>query len=477
MPIVCNPQRFYLEFRKFTETKDLVFVNSVGGIEAIRLRGLIDANADYTQTSAQKIETPEYFTNGILDAQTEDIVNFEQESFTGDTGFMPKENLDRLRDLINASKLKKAFEIKNNRLIPINIRSKTIQWYTNRQSLFSIALQWQYAFTNQYFTPAGLINAAGTCPPVESFAVVQSGRDKLTITWALETGYNQLQVEVLSPASSLITLEGNSGQVEIPFANPATDAIGTNITVHANTVCNNQQDPPDVGPQTTVTVRVYPNQAPVARTDYYQIPQGHATAVTLSGSVMDNDYDPNGDDFEVVPSSGVGSNGGAYSIDKFGIVKYTPPSGIWVGIDLFPYTITESGAGALTATGNIYVFVMPVVSAAPVYVKVAARNGHRTKQSTGIVNTLYKYYEQVYLEFFSDAAGTNPVDVTGVGLIVSVRRTRYDHSTSTTEDTAYPVTGFELKFFDGECTEYNTSGSIDWHYAWDVLPGTGYGVI
>lgn len=475
MSIVCYPQRFYIEFRNFYETKDLLFINSLGGVETIRLRGEIDAAAEYTRVSADKIAAPEYFTNGIVNAQTENTFSSELETFTGDTGFMPKDNLDRLRDLFNN---KMVFEIKNGRLVPINVSIKSAQWYTNNQSLFSISLQWQYAFVNEFYSPAGLISATGACPACESFSVIQSGRAKLTITWALETGYNKLQVEVITAGVSAFSiLKGNSGQVEIPFDNPATGGAGTNITIHGRTICNDLVDPPDMGAASSVTLLVYPEAAPVARTDYYQIPQGHTTPVTLAGSVMDNDSDPNGDDFEVVPSSGVGSNGGAYSIDKFGIVTYTPPSGTWVGIDLFPYTITELGAGALTATGNIYVFVLPVVSAATVYVKVAARNGHRTVKSLSAFNDRYQYFEQVYLEFFSDAAGTVPVDVTGIGVTILVRRTKYDHSTTTVEDTSYPGTGFEMKIFDGECTEFTTDGSTDWHYAWDVLPGTGYGVI
>lgn len=468
MSDVCYPQRFYLETRNFYDTKDILFINSLGGVETIRLRGEIDANAEYTRISADKISTPEYFTNGILDAETENVFSSEQETFTGDTGFMPKENLDRLRDLFNN---KMVFEIKNNRLVPVTVSMKSAQWYTNKQSLYSISLQWQYAFTNEYYSPAGLIAATGTCPAVETFAAVQSGRDKVTITWALETGYNKIKIEIISSGvSSFYTIEGNNGQQEIAFDNPATDLTGANIQVKGSTICNDLIDPADVGATTTITFRVYPNKAPTAVNDIFYLDAGYNTAQVLKGSVLDNDYDENGDDFKAVAASGATGAGGTYAIDEAGIVTYTPPSDTYTGTDSFSYSITEIGTGALTGSATVYINVVAsAASSLIVYVKLVFRN-----KTLKFAHDVLHYYGEVWMEFYSDAAGTAPMDVTGIGLNILIRKTMHDHGDTYT-DTSYAATGFEMKFFDGEYhAKSQWNYSVNWTITWDILPGSGY---
>ncbi|HVZ95407.1 MAG TPA: Ig-like domain-containing protein [Chitinophagaceae bacterium] len=475
MAIICNPQRFYLAFRNYYNTKDLLYINSLGAIETIRLRGEIDSAADYTQTQAQKIDTPEYFKNGVLDGQSENIYNPEQESFTADTGFITQENLERLRDLFTANKEKKLYEIKNGRLLPVNIISKNVTWYTNNQKLFSASIQWQYAFSNQYFTPDGTINPmSGTCPACESFNAIQSGRDKITVTWALQTGYIKIKIEIIvSGSSTFFYLDGTTGQAELPFTNPNIP-VGANIYIKGSTVCNDQVTPYDVGNEWTINLRVFPNHAPTAVNDTFNITAGYTTPQTFDVSVLDNDFDIDGDEFKATPASGATTAGGTYSIDEDGYVTYTPPTAEYTGIDSFIYTITETGTGGLSATGTVYINVTAVIQPITVYVKLDYRS--RSVSLQGLKST---WYEQVYLEFFSDAAGSIPMDVTGIGLNIFVRKIYADsNNTLTNYDLSFAAVSYELKIFDGTYLVINPRHQSDnFSWSWAILSGAGYKAI
>lgn len=471
---VINSQRFYLDYRKFYETRDLLFVNSLGGIETLRLRGQADAETEYERIKAEKVTAPEYFSEGIYDAVSENIFNAELEIFKGDTGFMAKDVLDRLRDLFNS---KYTYEIKNDKLIPISINNKNTQWYTNRQKLYSLSIQWQHAFTNESYSPAGVLASGASCPAVESLIVRQSGNKKLSVAWALETGYDKISIQINFGGDSVSFIyTGNHGQKEIDFENPAAPGETAAVEVIGKTVCNEFSDPMDLGPPTTVNITVNGNIAPTANPDTFNINKGYSSPVAMPYSVLDNDYDSNGDPVAAVPvGDTLTANGGTYSIDAAGIITYLPPSPTWEGSDTILYTVTETGPDPLTAISFATIVVGGLLpgNASTVYVKTVIRNWRR--DSVG-------YYGEVWLEFYSDAAGTNPVDVTGIGLTINVRKQKVPRTGATiTTDTAYAAQGIEMRIYDGpialRISTILPPSANNYETYWTVLPGTGYQAI
>jgi hypothetical protein len=474
--VICNAQKFYLDYRQFYKTSDLLFTSSIGGIETVRLRGIIDAQTEYERINADRVTAPEYFSHGIIDTANENIFNAELEKFTGDTGFLPLDALDRLRDLVNN---KNVFEIKNNRLVPVNIVSKNDKWYTNKQSLYSHIVEWQNAFKNEYYSPAGTINT-GVCPAVEKLQVRQTGSDKLTIAWALETGYDKIEIVIDNGTTreTFIAL-GNHGQVERLFVNPAPAGGTANVSVEAKTICNDLVDPADKGPKTTIVILVSANVAPIANDDYYSLVRGYTTDVILKGSVLANDYDANGDPVAVIPNSGATLKGGTYNIDAAGIITYRPPSGAFTGVDNFIYTVTEtSGATPLTALAVVYITVGSGITGPTgiVYVKQTVRN------SQTILLSLFSRQDngEVWLEYYSDAAGTQPLDVTGLGLTVNVdNEIQIEHVSDVTTHLVINAVGIDQRIYTGWLfRDLRRDGQHVHDFVYYFLkPGVGYQVI
>ena len=564
---ICLPQFFFLDYRNFYDTRDLMYVSSLGTIETMRLRGEIDAETEYQRINADKATPPDYFNNTLLDAAVEVSYNSELEIFRGDTGFLHKDELDKLRDLLNA---RSVFEIKKNRLFPVNILSKSSKWYTNKQNLYSVAIEWQHAFVNENYSPADLIAVGGLCPAIETFIVRQSGRKLLTISYALETGYNKIQVQItVAGVVSNYVFIGNTGQKEIDFVNPAADGtvslsllytvvnngdgtqtvtfdytfagtgivwiqwvlapgvpgvsgytssgpnpisltmpVGTynvqfsnyhldgnpdipistvfqvidtittplvftdagtaTINIKAKTVCNDLTEPQDLGPETNVDLAISGNIPPTATDDHFNVTPEHVWN-TLPRSVLENDYDSEGDAVTAVPASGTTAQGGDYGIDAAGIVTYRPAVG-FTGTDTFVYSITD---GTLTDPATVYISVLFAEISSLVYIKITARNIH--KSNSGIKTNLTGDW---YVEFYSDAAGTTPMDVTGLVLPVTLRKhtnTRGASPVNVYTDSTITAVGYEMKIFSGLIKTYSVW--VDTTYfelTFALVAGAGY---
>ncbi|HIF26242.1 MAG TPA: tandem-95 repeat protein [Micavibrio sp.] len=93
------------------------------------------------------------------------------------------------------------------------------------------------------------------------------------------------------------------------------------------------------------------NQPPIAVIDYF-VGEG---GLTISGNVITNDSDPNGDMLSVEPFLIITSNGAAVEMLADGSFTYTPADG-FEGFDEFSYTLSD---GLLTDTADVYINIEP----------------------------------------------------------------------------------------------------------------------
>ena len=77
---------------------------------------------------------------------------------------------------------------------------------------------------------------------------------------------------------------------------------------------------------------------------------------SVTGNVLNNDYDPDGDPLTVQPAAILTAAGGLVTIQEDGHFVYVPHSG-FIGMDSFDYTVID-GRGA-TATGRVQIGVTP----------------------------------------------------------------------------------------------------------------------
>lgn len=477
---------YEIDQRNFYETYQLIYRNSIGGLETIRLRGQVDFAADYDRQLAAKTLPPSWYNNMDLLPQSSDENVEELANFTGDTGFLSKAGCDKLRDLFLSPQ---KMQLVDQRLLPIVINSKKTKFFTNKDSLISTVVEWSPAYSNKAYTPTNYMPVARTCPAVQTFIVRQVSKNKLQIIYALEFPYNQVEVTlVVGPNIFIYNYFGNSKTVIQDFYNPA-DTLGVPplpgveilypiggdypITVKGRTVCNPASNPVDFGPYATIDMNVVGNRPPIVVDDYYSINAGFNAAVTLTPSAMDNDYDPDDDPIEVVAASGPTNLGGSYTINAAGIVTYTPPSSSFQGNDWFDYAVRPVG-GTDTAGGTVYIKVGGGILF--IYAKLVYVGYNSTFSNAG----------EVWINFYSNPAATIPVDVSGSSFTVNYNQHVHGvaHGGVTVgpdTDTAGSIaaTGVRVKIYTGPLYTESPHVPITNAYAsftttFTLQPGSGY---
>lgn len=198
--------------------------------------------------------------------------------------------------------------------------------------------------------------------------------------------------------------------------------------------------------------------------------------MVLPGSVLANDYDPDGDPIECVPDSGATNDGGAFDIDIAGIVTYTPPSSVYSGIDFFDYDMQEVG-GAVTVTARVYINVGAV--SGNIYAKIMLRNVETITGPNSSITT-----GEVWIDFYTNPATSQPIDITGMGLTINYNEHQFEqdyYGTQTNNDNPVAVTpgyGTQMKIFEGLLESLYSDPLYLYEQIYrlthTMLPGTGY---
>lgn len=156
---------------------------------------------------------------------------------------------------------------------------------------------------------------------------------------------------VVGPTSGSVSILPNGDYTYTP--NPGFS--GTDAFIY--TVCDNGS--PALCDDATVTITVIPpfdpgNDPPFAGDDAALTPQ----EVPVSGNLLLNDFDPNGDNITINTTPVVGASNGSLTINPNGTYDYTPNPG-FVGVDLFVYTICDDGSPVLCASATCVITVYP----------------------------------------------------------------------------------------------------------------------
>lgn len=89
---------YYADYKKNYNDTVLHYRNSLGGIDALNIRGVIEQQLEYLNEQQAIITGYDYFNGSTVAAQQRIINNREKLVYKGDVGYMPKEEQDRLRD-------------------------------------------------------------------------------------------------------------------------------------------------------------------------------------------------------------------------------------------------------------------------------------------------------------------------------------------------------------------------------------------
>ncbi|HQU65314.1 MAG TPA: Ig-like domain-containing protein, partial [Flavobacteriaceae bacterium] len=137
---------------------------------------------------------------------------------------------------------------------------------------------------------------------------------------------------------------------------PPTDYVGEDTFQYTIVDDGN----PQATDTATVYIEIFPlngpdNQPPVANADTNTTEEN----TPVSGNVLVNDYDPDGDTITVTTTMVVTAEGVTVNIDpNTGAYTYTPPTG-FTGVDTFQYTICDNGTPVLCDTATVTITVIP----------------------------------------------------------------------------------------------------------------------
>jgi len=148
--IFANAYTYYIDYRKFYNTKFLHYYNSLGGIEAVRINGEIETTADVTFTDSEKFEGT-IIIGAPNSEQYTQTAKSKTDSFKGDSGhlFTAREQ-DVFQELLLTRYAWERIIEKNWRIYSLN---KSTKLRTTSDKIWSMAIEWRYSFTNLVYAP------------------------------------------------------------------------------------------------------------------------------------------------------------------------------------------------------------------------------------------------------------------------------------------------------------------------------------
>jgi hypothetical protein len=155
--------KYYQDNKPDVNNTVLHYRNSLGGIDSVCIRGVIDITNDYTFEIQDRAFQPDYFENGVIPGQQTPTNSMELQKFRGDVGYMSKLEQDRLRDM---HLQRQVYQQKGNKWLPVLLITKSLKFRGSKDSIFSMPIEWQLAYEGgEYYTPDTIDFGNNNVPP------------------------------------------------------------------------------------------------------------------------------------------------------------------------------------------------------------------------------------------------------------------------------------------------------------------------
>lgn len=143
--------RYYADNRNDYNDLTLSYRNSLGGIDSVRVRGIIQYDLDYDYNEQGKTVRPDYFSGHFFDPQKIITNNKELQILRGDIGYLEKEEQDRLRD---AFIKRETWWAVSKKWWPVNIITKNIKQKNTDNTRWSLPIDFSLAHDgDNLYTP------------------------------------------------------------------------------------------------------------------------------------------------------------------------------------------------------------------------------------------------------------------------------------------------------------------------------------
>lgn len=140
--------KYNLDNRNDYNDTTLHYRNSLGGIDSVRIRGVVETNLQYAITETTGLLESDYFMKDQLPAL--DSIHKAKETvvFRGDIGHLGKEEQDRLRD---AFLNRQCFHERLSKWWPVKLLNANTRLRISTDKRFALPIEWQYADGGSYF--------------------------------------------------------------------------------------------------------------------------------------------------------------------------------------------------------------------------------------------------------------------------------------------------------------------------------------
>lgn len=435
---------FYIDHRNFYDTKCIFYRTSTGALESIVLLGEKEFSSSIQKNSVEVVEAASEIGDYKLQSEMVDVFNKHKSVARVSTGFISKQELMRLVDLLIN---RQNFQIYGNRLIPVYCLTNSVALYKSSDNLYNLTFDMAIADDDLNFSPDHIISFSSVCPVIDYIDVTQEISEYLYISYKLPSGHKKIHVE----ASFTYVIAGitynfsqewifNKNMDTVPVLPSLPIPAGQNptitVTLKGRCVCNDEVEPYSYGPWSANVVYSYKKyKSPEAIDDVADISPRNTDMRVLKKNnvplnILENDVPANfplPDFHSFVTAAGVATatsqNGAAIVYNGSGEIEYTPSllSAANLAADFIFYKCKETVGGIGTLVSNIARITVPLNDEIPVvFVKTVALNQVETQHKYGFLNTAVasSWKADIYLQFFLDAACTIPVDVTGLGINV-----------------------------------------------------------
>jgi hypothetical protein len=152
--------KFHADFRKDYNHTVLHYRNSLGGLDSVRIRGVIETVVNLEGSDSETAAAPDWFYTTPLPRFDTSLPHREMPMYKGDIGHLEKNEQDTLRD---AFLNREIWMEKNGRWWPVKLLSKQYRLRATIDKRFTLPIEWMLADAGSFFyTPDNVDMGSGT---------------------------------------------------------------------------------------------------------------------------------------------------------------------------------------------------------------------------------------------------------------------------------------------------------------------------
>ena len=160
--VIANAYTFYLEKRPTYESYDLVWNNSIGGVDAVKVVGDTPVSYDRTITETEGGMAVNDWNADERAADKSFSSILLRRNYKGNIGSLKTRTREQQESFVDLTASKRVFMRIDNRWVPVNITNKNIDLGTRKITTAGFLLEWQLSDDNDLYTPSNKMFGLGT---------------------------------------------------------------------------------------------------------------------------------------------------------------------------------------------------------------------------------------------------------------------------------------------------------------------------